>query len=77
MLVVSDIQAVSDIQVSLKIQLSSLVKSPSSIALLLTAEYIRSKFLQSRKGLHSAIIIRWQVFLVGKIIDFSHSFGLF
>lgn len=68
---------VSEIQVSLKIQLSSLEKSPSSITLPFTAEYIRSKSLQSRKGLHSAIVIRWQMFLVGKMIDFSYSLGLF
>lgn len=68
---------VSEIQVSLKIQLSSLEKSPSSITLLFTAKYIRSKSLQSRKELHSSIVIRQQMFLVGKMIDFSYSLGLF
>lgn len=63
-LLVSDIQA-------------SLVKSPCSITLLFTAEYIRSKSLQPREGFHSVVVVRWQVFLVGKMIDFGHSFGLF
>lgn len=68
---------VSDTQVSLKIQHSSLVKSPFSITLFFTDEYIESKSLQSRKELHSAILIRWQVFSVGKMIDFGQSLGLF